>query len=244
MASGLGPNALVLRIQPDEGITLRFGAKVPGQAFQVRTVTMDFSYGAAFLEETPDAYERLLLDAMVGDPTLFIRTDEAKQAWTIWEPSLRRARPLARYAAGSWGPAEADALLGRGAVVAEPVAPTLLSVWSEDGVQPRRRAGRPGATCGGPSRCRRPARRVLTLVIVATRRGVGRSRAQAAVHELGGRHPARVLTLVLDPLRVVGAGRHRRRGPPARRIRRGQGAVVRGRRARRARARRPATSTR
>ena len=64
----LGPNALVLRIQPDEGITLRFGAKVPGQAFRVRTVSMDFSYGAAFLEETPDAYERLLLDAMVGDP--------------------------------------------------------------------------------------------------------------------------------------------------------------------------------
>ncbi|HEX6596288.1 MAG TPA: glucose-6-phosphate dehydrogenase, partial [Acidimicrobiales bacterium] len=71
-AEGLEPDALVLRIQPDEGITLRFGAKVPGQAFEVRTVAMDFSYGAAFLEESAEAYERLLLDALVGDPTLFI----------------------------------------------------------------------------------------------------------------------------------------------------------------------------
>jgi glucose-6-phosphate 1-dehydrogenase len=114
---GLGPNALVLRIQPDEGITLRFGAKVPGQAFRVRTVSMDFSYGAAFIEEPPEAYERLLLDAMIGDATLFIRTDEVEQAWRICEPVLsvwqERRAPLARYAAGSWGPAEADQLLER-----------------------------------------------------------------------------------------------------------------------------------
>ncbi|HVF73571.1 MAG TPA: glucose-6-phosphate dehydrogenase [Acidimicrobiales bacterium] len=114
---GLGPNALVLRIQPDEGITLRFGAKVPGQAFQVRSVSMDFSYGAAFLEETPEAYERLLLDAMVGDPTLFIRSDEVEQAWRIVEPLLTAwddpQFPLAHYPAGSWGPPEADRLLAR-----------------------------------------------------------------------------------------------------------------------------------
>jgi glucose-6-phosphate 1-dehydrogenase len=114
---GLGPNALVLRIQPDEGITLRFGAKVPGQAFRVRSVSMDFSYGAAFLEETPEAYERLLLDAMVGDPTLFIRTDEVEQAWRIVDPILSAwedsSFPLARYAAGTWGPREADRLLER-----------------------------------------------------------------------------------------------------------------------------------
>jgi glucose-6-phosphate 1-dehydrogenase len=113
-ARGLEPNALVLRVQPDEGITLRFGAKVPGQAFRVRTVSMDFSYGAAFLEETPDAYERLLLDAMVGDPTLFIRTDEVEQAWRIVDPILEAwaaDAPLARYQAGTWGPAEADRLI-------------------------------------------------------------------------------------------------------------------------------------
>jgi glucose-6-phosphate 1-dehydrogenase len=115
MARGLGPNAMVLRIQPDEGITLRFGAKVPGQAFRVRTVNMDFSYGAAFVEEAPDAYERLLLDAMAGDPTLFIRTDEVEQAWRIWDPVLDvwadTGVPLYRYPAGSWGPRAADTLL-------------------------------------------------------------------------------------------------------------------------------------
>ena len=112
---GLGPNALVLRIQPDEGITLRFGAKVPGQSFRVRSTSMDFSYGAAFLEETPQAYERLLLDAMVGDPTLFIRADEVEQAWRIVAPILDAWKepsfPLAFYEAGTWGPREADRLL-------------------------------------------------------------------------------------------------------------------------------------
>jgi len=116
-AEGLHPNALVLRIQPDEGVTLRFGAKVPGQAFRVRDVLMDFSYGTAFLEDPPDAYERLLLDAMVGDPTLFIRTDEVDTAWQIVEPVIEAwsagAAPLAGYAAGSWGPRQADTLIQR-----------------------------------------------------------------------------------------------------------------------------------
>jgi glucose-6-phosphate 1-dehydrogenase len=116
-AEGLEPDALVLRIQPDEGITLRFGAKVPGQAFRVRSVSMDFFYGAAFLEETPEAYERLLLDALLGDPTLFIRSDEVAQAWRIVDPVLEAFEegdlPLARYEAGSWGPPEADHLLDR-----------------------------------------------------------------------------------------------------------------------------------
>src|SRR5437016_7734500 len=114
-ARGLGPNTLVLRIQPDEGITLRFGAKVPGQEFRVRSVSMDFSYGAAFLEEAPEAYERLLLDAMVGDPTLFIRADEVEQAWRVVEPLLEAwaegRSSLVPYAAGTWGPPEADGLL-------------------------------------------------------------------------------------------------------------------------------------
>ncbi|MGH9123824.1 MAG: glucose-6-phosphate dehydrogenase [Acidimicrobiales bacterium] len=113
----LHPNVLVLRIQPDEGISLRFGAKVPGQAFEVRDVLMDFSYGAAFLEEAPDAYERLILDAMIGDPTLFIRSDEVLQAWQIADPILgawgASPAPLARYAAGTWGPKQGDQLLAR-----------------------------------------------------------------------------------------------------------------------------------
>jgi glucose-6-phosphate 1-dehydrogenase len=117
LTEGLERNALVLRIQPDEGITLRFGAKVPGQAFRIRTVSMDFTYGAAFVEETPEAYERLLLDAMVGDPTLFIRTDEVEESWRVVQPILdtwsETEVPLARYQAGTWGPPEADALLRR-----------------------------------------------------------------------------------------------------------------------------------
>jgi glucose-6-phosphate 1-dehydrogenase len=113
----LRPNALVLRIQPDEGVALRFGAKVPGQAFNVRDVLMDMSYGSAFLEEAPEAYERLLLDAMVGDPTLFIRSDEVDQAWRIVDPILEawqgRAVPLSGYAAGTWGPRQAEQLIER-----------------------------------------------------------------------------------------------------------------------------------
>ena len=113
----LRPNTLVLRIQPDEGVALRFGAKVPGQAFKVRDVLMDMSYGSAFLEEAPDAYERLLLDAMVGDPTLFIRSDEVDQAWQIVDPIqhawAERATPLAGYAAGTWGARQADQLIER-----------------------------------------------------------------------------------------------------------------------------------
>jgi glucose-6-phosphate 1-dehydrogenase len=116
-ARGLHRNEMVLRIQPDEGINLNFGAKVPGQAFEVRSVSMDFTYSETFTEEGSDGYERLLLDAMVGDPTLFIRTDEVEQAWRIVDPILEawkdRDAPLARYDAGTWGPREADRLLER-----------------------------------------------------------------------------------------------------------------------------------
>jgi glucose-6-phosphate 1-dehydrogenase len=116
-ARGLRRNELILRIQPDEGITLNFGAKVPGQAFEVRSVSMDFSYSETFTEPGSDGYERLLLDVMTGDPTLFIRTDEVEQAWRIVDPILEAwgdgGVQLARYAAGTWGPREADRLLER-----------------------------------------------------------------------------------------------------------------------------------
>ena len=115
LARDLEPNSLVVRVQPDEGITMSFGSKVPGSQFRVRSVSMDFSYGAAFLEESPEAYERLLLDSMVGDPTLFIRTDEVEQSWRIVAPIqeawAQELAPLARYPAGSWGPREADRLI-------------------------------------------------------------------------------------------------------------------------------------
>ncbi|MEW6637926.1 MAG: glucose-6-phosphate dehydrogenase, partial [Actinomycetota bacterium] len=114
---GLDPNVLVIRIQPEEGVSLKIGAKVPGQGFEVRSVNMDLLYGSAFLEETPDAYQRLLLDLMLGDPTLFIRADEAEGAWAILEPVMgawAREKEIPLYPAGTWGPKEADELLARG----------------------------------------------------------------------------------------------------------------------------------
>jgi glucose-6-phosphate 1-dehydrogenase len=109
------PDALVLRIQPDEGIGLRFGAKVPGHDFHLRSASMEFSYGDVFREETPEAYERLLLDALAGDPTLFIRTDEVEQSWRIVDPIIayweQDGGRVPLYEAASWGPAEADHLL-------------------------------------------------------------------------------------------------------------------------------------
>jgi len=118
LARDLRTDTLTLRIQPDEGIALSFGAKVPGPAFRVRTVDMDFSYAEAFPGGTADAYERLLLDAMSGDATLFIRSDEVDQAWEIVAPIqgafLDGEPPLAHYRSGSWGPIEADRLIEGG----------------------------------------------------------------------------------------------------------------------------------
>jgi glucose-6-phosphate 1-dehydrogenase len=112
------PNTLLLRIQPDEGISLRFGSKVPGPALRLRDVRMDFRYGSAFAGQTADAYERLLLDAMIGDSTLFARRDEVEEAWRIVDSLLAGWRALDRapdpYPAGTWGPAEADRILGEG----------------------------------------------------------------------------------------------------------------------------------
>jgi len=112
---GLEPNVLVMRIQPEEGISLKIGAKVPGSGFEISSVNMDLLYGTAFLEEAPDAYQRLLLDLMLGDPTLFIRADEAEGAWSILEPVMRawsESEEIPTYPAGTWGPKEADELLG------------------------------------------------------------------------------------------------------------------------------------
>ena len=114
--SRLHQNVLLLRVQPDEGVSLRFGSKVPGPHFRIRGVRMDFSYGHAFGESSADAYERLLLDAMLGDATLFARRDEVEEAWRItdaivagWQAS--ETAPFG-YEAGTWGPQEAEALLG------------------------------------------------------------------------------------------------------------------------------------
>jgi glucose-6-phosphate 1-dehydrogenase len=113
----LEPNAITLRIQPEEGISLRFGAKVPTAGVVIRSVNMDFLYASSFLVDAPDAYERLLLDCMLGDPTLFTRADEVEAAWALMdgiEAGWRQGEPpLEPYPAGTWGPAGAERLLAR-----------------------------------------------------------------------------------------------------------------------------------
>jgi glucose-6-phosphate 1-dehydrogenase len=109
------PNSLVMRVQPDEGIALRFHTKVPGAGLAMRDVAMDFRYGTTFGASSPEAYERLILDALRGDPTLFTRADEVEAQWQFIDPIVHAWRahqaPVAMYDAGSMGPKEADALL-------------------------------------------------------------------------------------------------------------------------------------
>jgi len=115
----LDQNVLVIRIQPDEGISLRMQAKMPGTTFRIEPVKMDFHYGTSFGKASPEAYERLLLDAMSGDATLFARRDEVEGAWAFIDPIeeawvAKENQPgLFEYPAGSWGPEEADELLAR-----------------------------------------------------------------------------------------------------------------------------------
>jgi glucose-6-phosphate 1-dehydrogenase len=112
----LGQNALVIRVQPDEGVTIRFGSKVPGTSMEIRDVTMDFAYGESFTESSPEAYERLILDVLLGDANLFPRHQEVEESWKILDPIEeywdKHGRP-AQYQSGTWGPAEADEMLAR-----------------------------------------------------------------------------------------------------------------------------------
>jgi glucose-6-phosphate 1-dehydrogenase len=113
----LQPNVLVMRIQPNEGITLRFGAKLPGQALRIRWVNMDFRYGSSFGSKPPEAYERLLLDCLLGDSTLYARRDMVERGWEIVTPLLEAWKEppadFPNYAAGTWGPKAAFELMER-----------------------------------------------------------------------------------------------------------------------------------
>ena len=115
---GVQPNQLVLTLQPNEGVSLRLGAKIPGTRMIIRPVNMEFLYGTAFLSQSPEAYERLIIDAMRGDATLFTRNDEVEAQWRICDPIVQtwahKPGPLPQYEAGSQGPAEAAGLLLEG----------------------------------------------------------------------------------------------------------------------------------
>jgi glucose-6-phosphate 1-dehydrogenase len=116
-SDGLRPNVLAVHVQPDEGVSLGIGAKVPGQGMTVRTVNMDFLYGGAFRTGLPEAYERLILDALRGDATLFTRADEIEEQWRIVDSVRARwasqIPDFPNYEAGTWGPEAADELLHR-----------------------------------------------------------------------------------------------------------------------------------
>jgi len=111
----LGSNQLVIRVQPDEGVTLKFGSKVPGSQMEVRDVAMDFLYGQSFTESSPEAYERLILDVLLGDATLFPQAAEVEASWRVVDPleEFWAGKEPAFYRAGEWGPKEADEMLAR-----------------------------------------------------------------------------------------------------------------------------------
>jgi glucose-6-phosphate 1-dehydrogenase len=116
MTGELGTNAMVIRVQPEEGITLRFGSKVPGTTMEVRDVNMDFSYGTAFAEDSPEPYERLILDVLLGEPSLFPANAEVELAWKIIDPVLDNWATHGKpepYDAGTWGPACSSEMLRR-----------------------------------------------------------------------------------------------------------------------------------
>ena len=113
---GVQPNQLILTMQPNEGVSLSLGAKIPGSSMRIRPVNMEFLYGSAFMSQSPEAYERLILDAMRGDATLFTRNDEVDAQWSIIDPILQAWHgdddmPLYTYASGSSGPEAADELI-------------------------------------------------------------------------------------------------------------------------------------
>jgi glucose-6-phosphate 1-dehydrogenase len=116
---GVQPNQLILTMQPNEGVSLSLGAKIPGSQMRIRPVNMEFLYGAAFMSQSPEAYERLILDAMRGEATLFTRNDEVDAQWSIIDPILKtwheEGKPaMETYEAGTPGPPEAEELIGEG----------------------------------------------------------------------------------------------------------------------------------
>ena len=204
----LGYNALVLRIQPDEGVTLRFGAKVPGTQMEIREVNMDFAYGGSFTESSPEAYERLILDVLLGDPPLFPQHEEVELSWQILDPILdywaEPGTPPEDYEPGGWGPS----LRHRDA---RPRRPRLEAAMKED--QRERSEHRPWAssddhrpadtTTAKISSALLRARRnagspamgmVLTLLVVCEEKEY--ESALKARMEAGREHPARILLIV------------------------------------------------
>ena len=128
------PNSLIIRVQPDEGISLQFNAKVPGKTLIIEPVSMDFCHSCKFGPNTPEAYERLLFDVLQGDSTLFTRWDEVEESWEICDPILkywRNLKTIPKYKAGTWGPIQADKLLQKNKFKWTTPSKPLYSEWSK-----------------------------------------------------------------------------------------------------------------
>ena len=225
MTEELGKNALVIRVQPDEGITTRFGSKVPGNQMEVRDVNMDFSYGSAFAEDSPEAYERLILDVLLGEPSLFPVNREVEYSWEILDPVLdywaEHGKPDA-YESGTWGPdvgvrddpphgpgMEAAVIVNLPGATTNDINKKIIGLREEGGA----------VTMG----------RVLTLVIAPDTEDILEDSVEAA-NFASREHPCRVIAVLpgdrkadeprLDAEIRVGARRGRRRGRGAAALRR------------------------
>ena len=201
---GVQPNQLIMTMQPNEGVAISLGAKIPGTRMRIRPVNMEFLYGTAFLSQSPEAYERLIIDAMRGDATLFTRDDEVEAQWRIIDPILQAWAeddvPLPQYPSGSSGPEEANAILakGTGGGRSEPAKPHFMDgVWHEQDTTPSAHSRRaPGAAQAAPrrGRGRRARRGCSTSWCIADREW--RGEILNRLERVGRYHPSRA-----DPLR-------------------------------------------
>ena len=202
------PNLLVLRIQPEEGISLRFLSKSPGSGMRVRPVSMDFNYGSSFGERTPTAYETLLVDAMVGDPTLYTRQDMVEASWQIVQPILdvwaHTKFDFPNYPAGTWGPKASDEMLARqghrlensmSSAVISPAQPEQIlkglgKLWTSLGQEEKQQ--------GKPTVLRACA---MTLIVATDEADEGFAASQT-ISELMREHPSRGIVLAVSPRRA------------------------------------------
>ena len=193
-AEELRPNVLIVHVQPDEGVSLAIAAKVPGLGMKLRTVHMDFVYGGAFQAEMPEAYERLILDAMRGDATLFTRADEVDEQWAIVDAIVaawKRDRPaFPNYAAGTWGPPSADELLQpRRPLLAAPLS--LVAEVEAQLAELREMEGTAGS----------PDLRTSVMTHIAWVPPEWHDAARRTLEGLAERHPSRAILLFPEPKR-------------------------------------------
>ena len=206
-AEGLRPNVLLIHVQPNEGVSLAIGAKVPGQGMTIRTVHMDFLYGGAFREGLPEAYERLILDAMLGDATLFTRADEIEEQWALVDAIIafwQRDRPMfPNYAAGTWGPPRPTSCCTATAAPGGAIDGRALDRGRLDGRgRPDRRdraRARAAARRDVDREAAQPNLRTSVMTHIAWVPPDWHNAAEETLAGMAERHPSRTLLLVPQP---------------------------------------------